>query len=125
MTAAPPETMASRRPSPRDENRNTITAMTMHGGKIGNASSRMWVKASRAIVPRLTAGGWAPSPRKLRLASAMIARPIENVTWTRIGATALAKTCRPRIRGVVHPMDRAASTKLSLDTEAATPRVTR
>jgi len=55
-------------------------------------------------------GGWDPSPRKLKPASAIIAVAIPRVAKTKTGEIHWGRIFPQIIRKFLHPMARAAST---------------
>ena len=60
--------------------------------------------------PHSGSGGCAPSPKKLNVAAVMIAVPIRNVDWIKIGPIELGKICLIAIRISLAPAARIAST---------------
>ena len=63
-----------------------------------------------SMLPQLGCGGGMPKPRKLTDASASMLPPTETVNSTIIGATICGATWRARMRRVLAPVARAAST---------------
>src|SRR5439155_8835070 len=59
---------ASRRPSPRKLNAITVRKIATPGDSSihGNDVSTRWLRAAFSMLPQLAAGGWTPTPRKLR-----------------------------------------------------------
>src|SRR6266478_9571633 len=78
-----------------------------HHSAIHGACERKRV-AVLSMLPQLGAGGCWPSPRKERLASAMIAAATARVAWTKIGAKTLGRMWRIRMRRCGLPTARAA-----------------
>src|SRR3546814_16532385 len=72
---------------------------------------RIKLRASEIITPQLGVGAWVPAPRKLRLASTMMALDSTTEATTSSAPSTFARRCRQSVRGsrVRHP--RAADTK--------------
>src|SRR4030067_3558884 len=77
------------------------------------------------MFPQVGVGGMIPSPKKLKLASVMIAAGIHRVANTRMGENTLGRTWKKMIFGLLWPRARAASTKSASLTERVEPRTSR
>ena len=85
-------------------------AMASPGQKIVQALRNMNPRASEIISPHSGAGGREPRPRKLRVASSMIAKATRIVASTMTGASTLGSTSRAMIQPADSPRATAAAT---------------
>ena len=65
-------------------------------------------RPSSTITPQAGCGGGMPTPRKLRVASRMMALPTCRLASTSKEGTRLGSTCRPMMRAGEHPAMRAS-----------------
>ena len=75
--------------------------------------------------PQVGISGGTPRPRKLRLASEMIAVAMAKVPITMADCIRLGRMCLTMMRVSRAPSDRAASTKSRERKESVCPRATR
>ena len=81
-----------------------------HRLAICHGASSTVSNACRSMAPHVGVGGFTPTPRKLKEASAIIAAPRLNVAATMMGAKELGSICPIIMRELEAPMDRAANT---------------
>src|SRR5688500_7464569 len=77
------------------------------------------------MFPHDTSGGVTPKPRNDSVDSMRMAPPTISVVLTMIGPTVFGSMWRKMMRGVEHPMARAASTNSFSLSDRNTPRITR
>jgi hypothetical protein len=65
---------------------------------------------TRTMFPKVGVGGGTPTPKKLKLASSLIAVPIQRVLITRVSPKMLGKIWRMTMRKSLAPIDFAAAT---------------
>jgi hypothetical protein len=80
-------------------------------------NSRPWL----SMAPHSGVGGWAPRPRKLRVAATRRAFPRPRVVSTMTGARTLGTTWRPMILRSAPPDARLASMNVRVFTSSTAP----
>src|SRR5699024_11165687 len=115
----------SRRPSPRKLKPMTLSMIMRPGNTPIHHACFMKERPSASMRPQLGSGGWVPSPKKLRAASARMAKARLMETWAIIGPREFGRMCRKSTWRRLRPSAPAAVTYSRWRTLSTAPRATR
>ena len=97
----------------------------MLGKTVSQGASRSTSRPLSIMLPQVGVGSVMPRPRKLSIDSVRIAAGTRSVQRTMTGSMPFGSTWRSRMRPVLAPAARAASTYSRSRTASAAARVTR
>ena len=100
----------SRSASPSTLNESTVRVIASPANSAGSGDPKMSATPMRTMFPQEGAGGCAPRPMKLSVASSRIAVPTQIVVITISGPEMLGSTWRKIVPGSPRPIAIAAST---------------
>ena len=108
-------------PSPSRLKLRIISTIVSAGNKLIHHWEGIYFEPSETIVPKSGVGGWAPRPKKLRVAPIKIVHPTSKVILVNIGAKQLGNISLNRIWELLAPVTSAACIKYSFLIEEAIP----